>query len=112
MIPPASGRRSPFRSRSSTVSPAPFGPRITTGEPGARRAPGATRAVEEIIGRIAARGTTIVMTTHDLGQARRLAGEVVFLRRGRVVEAASAERFFAGPASAEGAAFLQGELLW
>ena len=81
-------------------------------EPCASLDPAATRAVEEIIGRIAARGTKIVMTTHDLGQARRLAGEVVFLHRGRVVECTAAARFFAGPASAEGAAFLQGELLW
>ncbi len=81
-------------------------------EPCASLDPAATRAVEEIIRRIAARGTKIVMTTHDLGQARRLAGEVVFLHRGRVVECAPAEHFFAGPASAEGAAFLQGDLLW
>jgi tungstate transport system ATP-binding protein len=81
-------------------------------EPSASLDPAATRAVEEIIRRIAARGTKIVMTTHDLGQARRLAGEVVFLHRGRVVERSPAERFFAGPVSAEAAAFLQGELLW
>jgi tungstate transport system ATP-binding protein len=81
-------------------------------EPSASLDPAATRAVEEIIGRIAARGTKLVMTTHDLGQARRLAGEVVFLHRGRVVEQAPAAAFFARPASAEAAAFLQGELLW
>ena len=68
--------------------------------------------MEEIVAGIAAGGCKIVMTTHDLGQARRLAGEVVFLHRGRVLEAAPADRFFAGPASAEAAAFLQGELLW
>jgi tungstate transport system ATP-binding protein len=81
-------------------------------EPCASLDPAATRAVEEIIARIAARGTKIVMTTHDLGQARRLAGEVVFLHRGRAVERAPAACFFAGPASTEGAAFLRGELLW
>ncbi|RYJ02030.1 MAG: ATP-binding cassette domain-containing protein [Acetobacteraceae bacterium] len=81
-------------------------------EPCASLDPAATRAVEEIVAGIAAAGCKIVMTTHDLGQARRLAGEVVFLHRGRVLEAAPADRFFAGPASAEAAAFLQGELLW
>ncbi|SDB11991.1 ATP-binding cassette domain-containing protein [Belnapia rosea] len=81
-------------------------------EPCASLDPAATRAVEEIIAGIAARGTKIVMTTHDLGQARRLAGEVVFLHRGRVVEAGPARPFFNGPASAEAAAFLQGDLLW
>ena len=52
------------------------------------------------------------MTTHDLGQARRLAGEVVFLHRGRVLEHSPAGAFFAGPATPEAAAFLRGELVW
>ncbi|MBL6453734.1 ATP-binding cassette domain-containing protein [Belnapia sp. T6] len=81
-------------------------------EPCASLDPAATRAVEAIIAGIAAEGCKIVMTTHDLGQARRLAGEVVFLNRGRVVEQSPAAAFFAGPASAEAAAFLRGELLW
>lgn len=81
-------------------------------EPCASLDPAATRAVEEIIATLAARGTKIVMTTHDLGQARRLAGEVVFLHRGRVLEHAPAARFFATPATPEAAAFLRGDLLW
>jgi tungstate transport system ATP-binding protein len=81
-------------------------------EPCASLDPAATRAVEDIIRGIAVAGTKIVMTTHDLGQARRLAGEVIFLHRGRVLECSPAAGFFAGPASAEAAAFLQGELLW
>ena len=79
-------------------------------EPCASLDPAATRAVEEIVGRLAARGTKIVMTTHDLGQARRLAGDVVFLHDGRVLEHGPAAAFFAAPASAEAAAFLRGEL--
>ena len=80
-------------------------------EPCASLDPGATRAVEEIVARLAALGTKIVMTTHDLGQARRLAGDIVFLHAGRVVERAPAETFFAGPAAPEAAAFLRGDLL-
>lgn len=80
-------------------------------EPCASLDPAATRAVEEIVGRLAARGTKIVMTTHDLGQARRLAGDVVFLHAGRVREHTPAAAFFAGPATAEASAFLRGELL-
>lgn len=80
-------------------------------EPCASLDPGATRAVEQIVSSLAARGTKIVMTTHDLGQARRLAGDVVFLHAGRVVERAPAETFFAGPATPEAAAFLRGDLL-
>ncbi len=81
-------------------------------EPCASLDPAATRAVEEIVAALAARGTKIVMTTHDLGQARRLAGDVAFLHRGRVLEHAPAPDFFAGPARAEAAAFLRGELVW
>ena len=80
-------------------------------EPCASLDPGATAAVEEIIAALAARGTKIVMTTHHLGQARRLAGEVAFLHGGRVLEQGPAEPFFAGPLTAEAAAFLRGDLL-
>ncbi len=51
------------------------------------------------------------MTTQDLGQARRLADEVLFLHRGRLVEHALADAFFAAPRSHEAAAFLRGELV-
>jgi tungstate transport system ATP-binding protein len=81
-------------------------------EPCASLDPAATKAVEEIVATLAARGTKIVMTTHDLGQARRLAGEVVFVHRGRVAEHAPAATFFAQPATPEAAAFLRGELVW
>ena len=81
-------------------------------EPTASLDPAATRAVEEIVLRIHASGTKIVMTTHDLGQARRLADEVVFLHRGRLVEHAPAEEFFRSPCAAEAQAFVKGELLW
>jgi len=80
-------------------------------EPCASLDPAATRAVEEIVATLAARGTRIVMTTHDLGQARRLAGDVVFLHRGRALEHTPAARFFDNPATPEAAAFLRGELV-
>lgn len=81
-------------------------------EPTASLDPAATRAVEEIVLRIHASGTKIVMTTHDLGQARRLADEVLFLHRGRLVEHAPAAEFFRAPRTPEAGAFIQGELLW
>ncbi|MCA4918500.1 MAG: ATP-binding cassette domain-containing protein [Roseomonas sp.] len=81
-------------------------------EPSASLDPAATRAVEEIVLTLAQRGTKIVMTTHDLAQARRLAGDVVFLHRGSVLEQAPAEAFFQQPASATARAFLRGELVW
>ncbi|BCJ91861.1 ABC transporter ATP-binding protein [Terrihabitans soli] len=81
-------------------------------EPTSALDPGATRAVEEMIGTIAREGTKIVMATHDLGQARRLAGDVLFFHGGRLVEQTSASAFFGKPQTDEAGAFLRGDLLW
>ena len=80
-------------------------------EPTANLDPAATKAVEDIVVRVAAAGVKIVLATHDLGEARRLAGEVVFMVRGRVHEIAPAKSFFAGPATREAQAFLDGDLV-
>ena len=81
-------------------------------EPTANLDPEGTRTVEEAIEAVHRSGAKIIMTTHDLGQARRLADEVLFLHRGRLVEHTAAEDFFAAPKSREAAAYLKGELLW
>jgi tungstate transport system ATP-binding protein len=81
-------------------------------EPTSQLDPTATRAIEEMLVAMAAEGRTLVMATHDLGQARRLATRVVFLHRGRVLENAEAGAFFANPATREARAFLAGELTW
>jgi tungstate transport system ATP-binding protein len=81
-------------------------------EPTASLDPGATREIESVIRAFDAAGTKIVMSTHSLGQARRLGDEVVFLHQGRVAERAPVDTFFKQPASAEAAAFIKGELPW
>lgn len=81
-------------------------------EPTSQLDPAATRQIEELLSGLVAEGITVMMSTHDLGQARRLADRVLFLHRGRLVEDALAKDFFAGPESAEARAFLAGELLW
>jgi len=81
-------------------------------EPTASLDPGAAAEIERVIASIAADGTRIVMTTHNLGQARRLADEIVFLHAGRAIERTAADRFFEHPASSEARSFLQGELPW
>src|SRR4051812_4653823 len=80
-------------------------------EPTASLDPAATKGVEDIVRDVAATGVKIVMATHDIGQARRLAGDIVFLARGRLVERAAAAQFFIAPATAEAAAFLRGDLV-
>jgi tungstate transport system ATP-binding protein len=81
-------------------------------EPTASLDPGATREVERIVDQIHASGTKIVMTTHNLAQARRLADEILFISGGRVADHAPVERFFAQPSTPEAAAFIKGELPW
>jgi len=81
-------------------------------EPTANLDPGATREIESIIQSIHDSGTKVVLITHNLGQAQRLADEIVFVDRGRIAERSDVDRFFRGPATAEAAAFLQGELPW
>jgi tungstate transport system ATP-binding protein len=80
-------------------------------EPTASLDPKATRAVEDIVRDIHAHGTTIVMATHNLAQARRMARDIVFMSEGRVVEQSPAAQFFASPRTSEAAAFLEGERL-
>ena len=81
-------------------------------EPTASLDPSATREVETVIRAFDAAGTKIVMATHNLGQARRLGDEVIYLHQGRVLERAPVEAFFAQPATPEAAAFIKGELPW
>jgi len=81
-------------------------------EPTASLDPSATREIENVIRAFDAAGTKIVMATHNLGQARRLGDEVIYLHQGRVVERALVEEFFARPKTAEAAAFIKGELPW
>ncbi len=81
-------------------------------EPTASLDPSATEAVERIIREIRTDGAKVLMTTHNLGQATRLADDVVFLADGRVQEHEAAQRFFARPQSPAARAFMQGELPW
>jgi tungstate transport system ATP-binding protein len=81
-------------------------------EPTANLDPGSTREIERVIQAIHDAGTKIVMVTHNLGQAERLADEVLFLHGGRLLERGAAAGFFRRPATAEAVAFLEGELPW
>jgi tungstate transport system ATP-binding protein len=80
-------------------------------EPTASLDPAATKAIEDIVRAISARGVKVVMATHDLGEAKRLAGEIVLLHRGRLIENGPASEFFANPRTQEARTFIAGELL-
>ena len=80
-------------------------------EPTSSLDPAATLAIEQLIGSARARGTRVVLVTHDVGQAKRLADEVVFMHHGRIVERTDATRFFERPESDAARAFIAGELV-
>jgi tungstate transport system ATP-binding protein len=80
-------------------------------EPTASLDPAATKAIEDIIRAVSRRGIKVVMATHDLGEARRLAGEIILLHRGRAIETGAASSFFTKPQTSEARTFLAGELL-
>src|ERR1700730_17679461 len=63
-------------------------------EPTASLDPASTKAFEDVVRAVVARGIKVVMSTHDLGEARRLAGDVLMLHRGRVIERGDAAPFF------------------
>jgi tungstate transport system ATP-binding protein len=81
-------------------------------EPTSQLDPGATRQIEEMILTMKSEGVTLVMSTHDLAQARRLADRALFLHKGAIIEDASAHRFFQKPMTKTAQAFLSGDLLW
>ncbi len=80
-------------------------------EPSANLDGRSTREIEEILANIRAGGTRIVMSTHDIGQARRLADDVVFLHDGKLVEQAPSAAFFDAPQSKQANAYLQGDIV-
>ena len=80
-------------------------------EPTSSLDPGAAASIERLLLSLSAQGLGIVMATHDLGQARRLASDVVFMHGGSVVENGSARAFFSVPGTEPGRRFLAGDLL-
>jgi tungstate transport system ATP-binding protein len=80
-------------------------------EPTSSLDPAAGAAVERHLLALSARGTGLVLTTHDLAQARRVAQHVVMMHRGRVVESGDAAGFFAAPRTEAARRFLAGDWL-
>jgi len=80
-------------------------------EPTASLDPAATKAIEDIVRAVSEGGVKVVMATHDLGEARRLAGEILLLNRGELVESRPAQKFFAAPFTDAAKRFTAGELL-
>ncbi len=80
-------------------------------EPSANLDGSATREIETILQDAQTDGTRIVMATHDMGQARRLASDVVFMVGGLVHEMAPAAEFFDAPKTRKARAFVNGDIV-
>lgn len=80
-------------------------------EPTASLDPASTLAIERLLIDAQHRGIKVIVVTHDVGQARRLAQDVIFLHHGKVIEHQPAPRFFTEPDSDVARAFLAGGLV-
>ena len=80
-------------------------------EPCANLDPAATAAIEALIGDAKLRGTKVVLVTHDVAQAKRVADDITFIHDGRIEEQTPATEFFDNPASPASRAYLDGRLL-
>lgn len=80
-------------------------------EPTASLDPASVHSIEQIVRDAHTAGTKVILITHDMGQARRLADEVVFVHRGRVVELRTAADFFVSPRSDAARGYLDGRIV-
>ena len=80
-------------------------------EPTANLDGGSTKEIEGLLQEASQNGLRIVMTTHDVAQARRLAEEVVFLYNGEIIETGSTDRVLENPRSAKVQSFVRGDIV-
>ncbi len=79
-------------------------------EPTASLDPASTLAIEHLIAEARESGTTIILVTHDAGQARRLGDDLIFLHGGRIAETGPVDRVLKAPRSKAAQAWLNGRL--
>jgi tungstate transport system ATP-binding protein len=80
-------------------------------EPTASLDPASVQIIEGLIRDFTELGGKTIFISHDLGQAKRLGSEIIFLHKGRVVEHSDTDLFFNNPASKEAKAYLNGQLI-
>ena len=80
-------------------------------EPTANLDPYSLNLIEEIILDENKKGKTIILTTHDMGQAKRLAKEILFFDKGKLLEQTKAINFFAKPKTKEAQNYINGKIL-
>jgi len=81
-------------------------------EPTANLDPYSLKLIEDSILQENKNGTTIILTTHDMSQAKRLASNIIFINKGKVIEHNSSKEFFIKPKSTEAKKYINGEILF
>jgi tungstate transport system ATP-binding protein len=84
-------------------------------EPTASLDPSAKKEVETLLAGFSAEGMTLVMSTHNLGQAKRLASRVVYLEQGEILVDVPTQEFFSDrleALSGQAMLFVKGEMGW
>ena len=80
-------------------------------EPTANLDPFSLKLIEEIILEESKKGATIILTTHDMAQAKRLASDIIFFNKGKILEQTDANAFFRNPLTKEAKKYINGEIL-
>ncbi|MDA9288943.1 ATP-binding cassette domain-containing protein [Alphaproteobacteria bacterium] len=80
-------------------------------EPTANLDPYSLKLIEDLILEENSKGTTIILTTHDMSQAKRLASDIIFINKGEILEQTQAKIFFKEPQTIEAKKYLTGEIL-
>lgn len=90
-----------------------IGPRVLLlDEPTANLDPANVASIEAVVRDLGQRGTTVVIVTHNLFQAQRLADDAALLIDGALVEAGPAQRLFERPRDPRAAAFFAGRMVY
>ena len=80
-------------------------------EPTTNLDPNSLKLIEDLILEESIKGTTIILTTHDMAQAKRLTSNIIFINKGKVLEQTEGKVFFRKPATNEARKYLAGEIL-
>ena len=80
-------------------------------EPTANLDPFSLKLIEDIILEENRKGTSIIFTTHDMAQAKRLASDIIFINKGKILEQTEAKTFFKEPITKEAKKYIKGEIL-
>ena len=73
--------------------------------------PSSVFIIENLITNIKSMGVKIILITHDIGQAKRLADDIIFMHKGKILETGLTLEFFKNPVTKAATSFLTGDIV-